>query len=82
MDGKLATDVAFQVVNGEPSIFQSSLKFFLGVGTLRFGELVFHLGVGGDEIHFLRALEQDFAVDEFVQNAEFEGKRFFQGGGR
>ena len=64
-------------------MLQLLLKFFFGVRALRFGEFVFDFGVAGDKIHLVGALEENFAVDQLVENVELERKSLFlRGGGR
>src|SRR6202030_369607 len=82
LNGQLAADVAFQIVYGEGRVFQLLLKFFLGVRAFLFGELVFHFRIGRDQIHLVGAFDQDFVVDQLIENAEFQRKRFFLRGRR
>ena len=74
-DGKLPPDVALQVVNGQPRFLQLALKLFFGVGAFRGREFVFHLGVAGDEVHFAGALQQNFTIDQLVEDAQLQGER-------
>ena len=76
-DRKLAAQIGFQIGDRNVALFELALKFFFGVGALQLGEFVFDFTVAGLEIQFLRALEQDFVVDEFIEHIELERERFF-----
>ena len=60
-----------------PGFLQLLLKFLFGIGAFRFGEFVFHFGVACNQVHLGCAFEQNFIVNQFIQNAQLERERLF-----
>ena len=56
---------------------QLALEFFFGERALQLGELVFDFAVAGFQVELFGALEQNFVVDELLDDIEFQGKSIF-----
>ena len=61
-----------KVVDGIAARLQLALEFVLGVGALEFGEFVLDFAVGGLQTQFLRLLQQDLIVDQFVEDIQLQ----------